>query len=141
MSVEVGSFHAVLCHCHSWTLLEGILTVKAVTGGTLQITLLQHYLPAGPLWGCMACMQEPLVKIWTWPEVGDAPVWGTALMVHLLQQRPAFELGDLSRRLLLEADLAGPSGAPCLELPVLRNYRPLRGCINSALCITSNGSA
>ncbi|CAL8468197.1 g7736 [Coccomyxa elongata] len=52
---------------------------------------------------------EPQLVVWRWPHVGDACLWGAALVVHLLQQRAAFELGDTSRRLLLEADLVGPS--------------------------------
>lgn len=40
--------------------------------------------------------------------VGLAPLWGAALLVHLLQLQPHFQLQDLCRQLLLEADLTPP---------------------------------
>lgn len=42
--------------------------------------------------------------------MGDACLWGAALVVHLLQQRGDFELGDIGRRILFEAELAGDTG-------------------------------
>ena len=44
--------------------------------------------------------------------MGLAPLWGAALLVHLLQLEPQFRLQDICRQLLLEADMAGHSGAP-----------------------------
>ena len=48
-----------------------------------------------------------------WPAVGDAPLLGAALLLHLLRARPAFERGDVCLRLLFEADYAGGLGAHC----------------------------
>ena len=48
-----------------------------------------------------------------WPAVGDAPLLGAALLLHLQRARPAFERGDICRQLLFEADYAGGAGAPC----------------------------
>ena len=48
-----------------------------------------------------------------WPAIGDAPLLGAALLLHLLRTRPAFQRGDLCRQLLFEADYAGDPGTPC----------------------------
>jgi hypothetical protein len=50
------------------------------------------------------------MEVCRWPEVGDAPLWGAALLMQLLRQRPAFELTDIGCRLLFESELAGHLG-------------------------------
>lgn len=59
------------------------------------------------------CEQEEQVRL-RWPAVGDAPLWGAALLLWLLELQPDFQLQDICRRLLVEADLAGRSGE-CLH--------------------------
>ena len=45
-----------------------------------------------------------------WPEMGDAPLWGAAVLLWLLELEPDFRLQDICRRLLVKANLAGHSG-------------------------------
>ncbi|BDA47637.1 probable protein pirA at N-terminal half [Coccomyxa sp. Obi] len=75
-----------------------------------------------------------------WPEVGDAPLWGAALLVWLLQLQPDFQLQDICRRLLVEADLAGRSESAMSEsvLHGLANLRKSQGVVEEALSSISS---
>ncbi|CAL8471922.1 g11464 [Coccomyxa elongata] len=83
--------------------------------------------------------KEEQARLW-WPEVGDAPLWGAALLVWLLELQPDFQLQDICRRLLVEADLAGHSESAMSESAIhgLANLRESQGVMEEALSSISS---
>ncbi len=79
------------------------------------------------------CKQEGETRL-RWPAVGVAPLWGAALLLHTLQLQPHFQLQDICRQVLLEADVAGHSGASPGASPLsMQHHHSLCGMGGSTL--------